>query len=126
MHFTPTVWFVLLVMIGVPLVWEFYTVAFGLQTISEAWAMLGREWNPFFAYAASVLCGHWFISPPARITAAQYVGELGEAFFVVWIGWAVFWGFRANPQVLPLSWECMFALCVASILIGGFAWTIGA
>jgi len=117
--------FVLAIMIALPLAWEGYAISQSdLQTISEVWATMGREWSPFFAYALSVLVGHFFIRPTHNV--ASYLAEPGEVFVVLFVGWAIFWGFRAYPQALPLSTTPSFVLTVGGILIGAFVWTIGA
>ena len=116
--------FVLIGMIAVPLGWEVYTLTQSdLQTISQVWATLGREWSPFVAYGLSVLVGHWFIHPER--SPAQHLPETGEVFIVLWVGWIIFILGRAFPRALPLGTAASFALVVVGVTVGAYLWTMG-
>ena len=116
--------FVLLFMIAVPLGWEVYTLTQSdLQTISQVWAQLGREWSPFVAYALSVLVGHFFIHP--KTSPAQHLPETGEVFVVLWVGWIIFILGRAFPQALPLGTVASFGLVAVGVCVGAYFWTMG-
>ena len=116
--------FVLLFMIAVPFSWEVYALfQADLQTISQVWAQLGREWSPFFAYALSVLVGHFFIHP--ETSPAAYLSETGEVFVVLWLGWIIFILGRAFPQALPLGTAASFGLLALGICVGAYFWTMG-
>lgn len=120
-----TTWyFVVVIMISVPVAWELVTLVHAdLRTISEVWAAIGRQWNPFVEYALSALVGHWFLRPERNL--AQHVTEAGEVFVVVWVGWGVFWFFYVNPEMLPLPSWANLLIILSGIFIGGWCWTIG-
>ena len=116
--------FVLLFMIAVPLSWEVYTLTQSdLQTISQVWAQLGREWSPFVAYGLSVLVGHFFIRPDR--SPAATLPETGEVAVVLWLGWVIFIAGRAFPQALPLGTAASFGLVAAGVTVGAYFWTMG-
>jgi hypothetical protein len=116
--------FVIAFMICIPLAWEFYVIVQGEETISRAMRDLGHEWSPFLIYAVSALVGHFWVNFEQSLVNRIGGGELGEVFFVLWIGWAVFWGFRANPHLLPLGpWQSL-ALIAFGVLVGAFVWSL--
>jgi hypothetical protein len=118
-----TLVFVLVFMIGVPLGWEVYAIADPeVRTISRVWAELGREWNPLFCYALSVLNGHFFLRPDENV--AKYLGEPMEVGIVLGIAWVVFYFFRRNPEMTPLPTWAGVALIAFGVFVGAFAWTI--
>lgn len=120
-----TYFFVLAIMISIPLGWEFITILTSKETISTVWKSLGHEWSPFIIYGVSLLPGHFWVQPPEKYTLAGYASEAGEVFVVLWIGWSIFWYFRANPSLTPLNWIESLALIIFGVLIGAFAWTMG-
>lgn len=119
-----TTLFVILFMVAIPFGWELYTLTQSdLQTISKAWAEIGREWNPFACYALSVLNGHFFVRPDMNL--ARHLSEEGEIFFVLWTSWGLFWIFHARSDLMPLPTWGWLLLIAGGTLVGAYVWTIG-
>lgn len=119
--------YILAILVAPALGYEAYALATdGVWTWSTATKYLGQEWNLLVQYILGLLPGHFFIQPPARLTLAGQVGEWTEVALVVWLGWGIFAASLRYPEWLPLPWYASLALLVASLLVGGFCWTLGA
>lgn len=115
--------FVIAFMLGAPLTWEVLTLFTQLETISHVFRELGHEWTPFIIYAISVLPGHFFVNFRQSLVQAMGGTNTGEVVVVLWIGWAIFIVFRANPSWTPLGPWSSLALVIFSVLVGAFVWS---
>jgi len=113
--------FILVALLLIPLCYEGYTVAVGIDTISEGVRGLARR-NLFVGYLVGVLTGHWLISPPLDYTLAGRLHEVAEVVVVLALGGAVF---VAGLFVSGLPWYGWAALLLGSIVVGAFCWTLG-
>lgn len=119
--------YIIAILVAPALGYEAYALATeGVWTWSRGTQYLGQEWNLLIQYLLGLLPGHFFIQPPSQYTLAGQVGELTEVALVVWLGWGIFAASLRYPGWLPLEWYSSLALLVASLLVGGFCWTLGA
>lgn len=120
-----TTLFIVLVMIAVPLGWEFVTLWHqDLDTISRAFMQMGQEWNAFTIYMLSVLVGHFFVQPPAHLSLGSVVTDVGEVVIILWTGWIIFLLFHTYPGWLPLPWWGSLLLILGSVCLGAFGWSL--
>lgn len=104
------------------LAYEFYTLTQeDLWTISMGLKHLG-ELNPVVKFVLPALCGHFWLEPP--VTLASSLNETAEVFVMALLTWVLFWVFRIEGMEIPYGWVGDFVFIVASVLIGGFVWTI--
>lgn len=115
--------FVLAFMVALPLMWEAYAVLGSPATISQAFKELGHEWTAFVIYAVSVLPGHFFVNFDRSLVNRVGGNDAAEVAVVLWIGWAVFVVFRANPEWTPLGPWPSLALVLFSVLVGALVWS---
>lgn len=116
--------YVIIAMVAPALAYELYSLQAEVWTISAAFRYLGQEWSLFAPYALSVLLGHFYVQPPSGYTLAGQLSEASEVALVLWLGWAVYVVDKGVDPALP--WWGYGLFLVAGMIVGSFAWTMGA
>lgn len=115
---------VIISIFAIPFAWELYVAISGEgRLISPVLQEMGREWNGIVIYVVNVVVGHVWLQPP--FSPAKYLNEMSEIFIVVFIGWIIFWVFKAFDETLtPMSNIQVLCLIAFSLFIGAFFWNL--